>query len=106
MVERDSRPWYTDMLREQKQTMRNAESKWVKYKMEHQMTAYKSEKIKYVKLLYVMKRDYLKTQFHDHEGNSKLIHIGGKVGRRCHPMLDSNLDVEVANDFANLEQNS
>ena len=34
VVERDSRPWYTDKVREQKQTMRNAESKCTKYKMD------------------------------------------------------------------------
>ena len=41
VVERDSRPWYTDRLREQKQIMRNAESKWAKYKIKHQLIAYK-----------------------------------------------------------------
>ena len=74
MVERDSRPWCTDRLREQKQTMRNAESKWPKYKMEHHLITYKSKKPKYMKLLYVIKRDYLKTQFQDHKGNSKHIY--------------------------------
>ena len=44
VAERDSRPWYTDKLREQKQIMRNAESKWAKYKMKCQLIAYKSEK--------------------------------------------------------------
>ena len=56
VVTRDSRPWYTDRLREQKLTIRNAESKWAKCKMEHQLTAYKSEKTKYMKLLYVTKK--------------------------------------------------
>ena len=51
--------------------MRNTESKWAKYKMEYQIIAYKSEKTKYMQLLHVTKRDYLKTQFHDHKGNSK-----------------------------------
>ena len=36
LVERDSRLWYTDRLREQKMTMRNAESKWAKYKIQNQ----------------------------------------------------------------------
>ena len=32
LVERDSRQWYTNKLREQKQTMRNVESKWANTK--------------------------------------------------------------------------
>ena len=71
--------------------------------MEHQLIAYKSEKTKYMKLLYLMKRDYLKTQFQDHKGNSKHLNkLMAKLtgGVSVDPMPDSNLDMELANDFA------
>ena len=79
-------------------------SKLAKYKMQHQLIAYKSEKNKYMKLLYVTKRDYLKPQFHDHKGNSKHIYklmTKLAVGVSVNPILDSILDVELANEFAN-----
>ena len=85
--------------------MRNAESKWAKYKMEHQLIVYKSEKNKYMKLFYVTKRDYLKTQFQDHKRNSEhLFKLTAKLtgGVSVIPVSDNNSDVELANDFANL----
>ena len=60
------------------------------------------KKTKYMKLLYVTKREYLKTQFQDHKGNSThLYKFMAKLtgGVSVNPMPDSNLDVELANDF-------
>ena len=70
--------------------------------MEHQLISYKSEKTKYIKLLYVMKRDYLKAQSHDHKGNSKYLYIlmvKLTGGVSVNPMPESNLNVELVNDF-------
>ena len=62
-----------------------------------------------MKLLYVMKRDYLKTQFQNHKENSK--HLCKSIakltgGVSVNPMLNSNLHVELANDFANFFWNN
>ena len=57
-----------------------------------------------MKFLYVMKRDYLKTQFQDHKGNSKYLYkLMAKLtgGVSVNSMPDSNSDVELANDFGN-----
>ena len=58
-----------------------------------------------MKLLYVTKKDYLKMQFLDHKGNSNHLYklmamLTGGVS--VNPMLGSNSDVELANDFTNV----
>ena len=67
-------------------------------------TCLQIRKAKYMMLLYLMKRDYLKTQFQDHKGNTKhLYKLMAKLtgGVSVNPLLDSNSDVELANDFTN-----
>ena len=44
-------PWYTNELKQQKQTVRKREQIWRKYRAEHQWTALKMERKKYITMI-------------------------------------------------------
>ena len=55
-------PWYTNELKEQKQTVRRRERTWRKYRAKHQWTALKEERKKYIAMIRKAKTHMLSSQ--------------------------------------------
>ena len=102
-IERNTQPWFNEDLRTQCKFVRSREKIWRKYKQEHQWLAFKTERDKYHKMIFVVRREYYKMEFHKLCGDTKQTYklIAKLTGSTSeNPLPDSNSDLELSEEFA------
>ena len=102
-IERNTQPWFNEDLRTQCKFVRSREKIWRKYKQEHQWLAFKTERDKYHKMIFVVRREYYKMEFHKLRGDTKQTYklIAKLTGSTSeNPLPDSNSDLELSEEFA------
>ena len=99
-------PWFRNELKQQKQTVRNRKQIWRKYRAEHQWTALKTERKKYIAMIRRAKTHTLSTQIIDAGKDTKKLFslINTMTGsKKSNPLSTS--DEELAEEFATFFMN-
>ena len=102
-------PWFTNELKQQKQTVRNREQIWRKYRAEHQWTPLKSERKKYIAMIRRAKTHTLSSQIIDAGKDTKKLFslINMTESKKSNPLHPSTSEEELPEEFCYLfhEQN-
>ena len=96
-------PWFTNELKQQKQTVRNREQIWRRYRAEHQWTALKTERKRYIAMIRRAKTHTFSSQIIDAGKDTKKLFslINTMTGsKKSNPPPPSTSDEELAEKFA------
>ena len=96
-------PWFDDNAKTQRKIVRNRERCWLKYGENHQWTAYKRERTRYVNIIRHNKTQIYSGKVLKAKGNIKELYqivygLCGDVTEQIYPKANS--DADLANDFA------
>ena len=102
--ELQSKPWYTKSLNTYRKLVRNLEHKFRKYRLSHQLIAFKTERKKYRSAVYMSKKSYISTTIMKNKGNSKTLYeltnqLTGRKKTNTN-LPKHNTDISLANDFS------
>ena len=96
-------PWYTNELKQQKQTVRRRERIWRKYRAKHQWTALKEERKKYIAMIRRAKTHMQSSQVIEAGKDTKKLFrlIDMMTGKnKSNPLPPSRNNEELAEEFA------
>ena len=103
ILQRQTNPWFSDRIKEQKRLVRNHEKRWQKYRLESNWTAFKVERNKYRKMIQSVCTQVLSDKISGCSQDMKKLYsiVNSLIGRMVeNPMPESESDEQLAEDFA------
>ena len=103
ILQRQTNPWFSDRIKEQKRLVRNHEKRWRRYRLKSNWTAFKVERNKYRKMIRSACTQVISDKVSECGRNTKKLYsvVNGLIGRTVeNPLPESQSDEQLAEDFA------